>query len=57
MLIIHLFHVTKGQELIQGRKSHRIVVSFDGSDTTNKADVMAKLIISCPKTSGAPNGN
>ncbi|CAF3321831.1 unnamed protein product [Rotaria socialis] len=52
-----LFHVTKSQELIQARKSHRIVVSFDGSDTVNKADVMAKLIISCPKTTGATNSS
>ncbi|CAF1106189.1 unnamed protein product [Rotaria sordida] len=50
-----LFHVTKSQELIQARKSHRIVVSFDGSDTINKADIMAKLIVSCPKTTGATN--
>jgi hydrocephalus-inducing protein len=50
-----LFHVTKSQELIQARKSHRIVVSFDGSDTVNKADAMAKLIVSCPKATGAPN--
>ena len=50
-----LFHVTKVQELIQARKSHRIVVAFDGSDTANKADVMAKLIVSCPKSTGAPN--
>jgi hydrocephalus-inducing protein len=52
-----LFHITKSQELIQARKSHRIVVSFDGSDTTNKADVMAKLIVSCPKTTGASNAS
>ncbi|UJR14639.1 hypothetical protein I4U23_001632 [Adineta vaga] len=52
-----LFHITKSQELIQARKSHRIVVSFDGSDTSNKADVMAKLIVSCPKTTGAPNAS
>lgn len=50
-----LFHVTKTQELIQARKTHRIVVSFDGSDTPNKADVMAKLIVSCPKTTGSTN--
>lgn len=50
-----LFHVTKTQELIQARKSHRVVVAFDGSDTPSKADVMAKLIISCPKSTGAPN--
>ena len=50
-----LFHVTKGQELIQARKSHRIIVSFDGSDTSNKADVMAKLIVSCPKSTGTTN--
>jgi hydrocephalus-inducing protein len=48
-----LFHVTKSQELIQARKSHRVVVSFDGSDTVNKADVMAKLIVSCPKATGS----
>ncbi|CAF0941486.1 unnamed protein product [Adineta steineri] len=52
-----LFHITKSQELIQARKSHRIVVSFDGSDTTTKADVMAKLIVSCPKTTGATNAS
>ncbi|CAF0784494.1 unnamed protein product [Didymodactylos carnosus] len=47
-----LFHVHKTTELIQARKSHRIVVGFDGSDTPQKADVMAKLVVSCPKSAG-----
>ncbi|CAF1166809.1 unnamed protein product, partial [Didymodactylos carnosus] len=47
-----LFHVHKTTEIIQARKSCRIIVGFDGSNTPQKADVMAKLVVSCPKSAG-----
>ena len=47
-----LFHVNKQGETIKSRKDHRIIVGFDGNDSTSKAAVMGKLIISCAKSAG-----
>ena len=47
-----LFHVSKPSELIKPHQSHKILVGFDGNDALNKADVMAKLVVSVPKSAG-----
>ena len=47
-----LFHVAKPGENIRSHKDHRVVVGFDGNDSTSKANVMGKLIISCAKSAG-----
>ncbi|CAL1541298.1 unnamed protein product [Lymnaea stagnalis] len=45
-----LFHLTKQGETIRAKKDHRIVVGFDGQDTSSP--VMGKLIVSCAKSAG-----
>ncbi len=47
-----LFHVAKQGESIRSRKDHRIVVGFDGNDSTSKAAVMGKLVVSSAKLAG-----
>ncbi|ELT89592.1 hypothetical protein CAPTEDRAFT_222082 [Capitella teleta] len=47
-----LFHVSKPSENIRSRKDHRIVVGFDGNDSSSKAFVMGKLTVSCAKSAG-----
>lgn len=50
-----LFHVTKQTEIIKPHQTHKIVVGFDGNDSPNKADVMAKLVVTAPKSAGVTN--
>ena len=50
-----LFHVTKTTESIKSHQVHKIIVGFDGNDSANKSDVMAKLIVTAPKTPNASN--
>ena len=45
------FHLTKTSESIRAHKEHRIVVGFDGGN--EGGPVMAKLIITCAKSSGS----
>ena len=47
-----LFHISKPSENIKPRKEHRITVSFDGNDSTSKAPVMGRLVVSCPQSAG-----
>ena len=47
-----LFHVAKSGESIRSRKDHRVVVGFDGNDSSSKAAVMGKLVVSCAKSAG-----
>jgi hydrocephalus-inducing protein len=47
-----LFHVAKPAELIKSHHTQKIVVGFDGNDSPSKADVMAKLIVTAPKSAG-----
>ena len=50
-----LFHVSKSTESIKAHQVHKIVVGFDGNDSPNKADVMAKLVVTAPKSAGVNN--
>lgn len=50
-----LFHVAKQNELIKAHQMHKIMVGFDGNDSTNKADVMAKLVVTAAKSAGVSN--
>lgn len=50
-----LFHVSKSTESIKAHQIHKIVVGFDGNDSPNKADVMAKLVVTAPKSAGLAN--
>ncbi|CAF0787663.1 unnamed protein product [Brachionus calyciflorus] len=50
-----LFHVAKQSELIKSHQTHKIIVGFDGNDSPSKADVMAKLVITAPKSAGVTN--
>lgn len=50
-----LFHVSKQTEIIKPHQTHKIVVGFDGNDSANKADVMAKLVVTAPKSAGSTN--
>lgn len=50
-----LFHVAKQNELIKAHQTHKIMVGFDGNDSPNKADVMAKLVVTAPKSAGVSN--
>jgi hydrocephalus-inducing protein len=51
-----LFHVSKTNEVIKPGQTSKIVVGFDGNDNnSSKADVMAKLVISAPKSAGISN--
>lgn len=50
-----LFHVSKPTESIKAHQIHKIVVGFDGNDSPNKADVMAKLVVTAPKSAGVAN--
>lgn len=48
-----LFHVSKANDTIKAHQSYKINVFFNGSDNqSNKADVMAKLIVTPPKLAG-----
>lgn len=47
-----LFHLQKKNELIKSHKDYRLTVNFEGNDSSSKADVMGKLIISCPRVTG-----
>ncbi|CAE1301645.1 HYDIN [Acanthosepion pharaonis] len=47
-----LFHLPKKNESIRPHKDYRVIVGFDGNDSPSKADVMGKLIISCPRVTG-----
>jgi hydrocephalus-inducing protein len=49
------FHVSKPTEIIKPHQIHKIVVGFDGNDGPNKADVMAKLVVTAPKSAGTTN--
>lgn len=46
------FHVSKSGESIRGKKDHRLVIGFDGTDSGTRAPVMGKLIISCARSAG-----
>lgn len=46
------FHVTKGADNIRGKKDHRIVIGYDGTDSGTRAPVMGKLIVSCARSAG-----
>ena len=50
-----LFHVTKPTETLKPHQIYKIMVGFDGNDGPNKADVMAKLVVSAPKSAGITN--
>jgi len=50
-----LFHVSKPTESIKAHQIHKIVVGFDGNDSQNKADVMAKLVVTASKSAGIAN--
>ncbi|RMZ93720.1 hydrocephalus-inducing -like [Brachionus plicatilis] len=50
-----LFHVAKQNELIKPHQTHKIMVGFDGNDGPGKADVMAKLVVTAPKSAGVTN--
>lgn len=49
------FHLSKSSELIKPHQTHKIVVGFDGNDSPTKADVMAKLVVTAPKSAGITN--
>ncbi len=48
-----LFHVSKPCEIIKPHQTYKLLVGFDGNDGPNKADVMAKLVITAPKSAAA----
>ena len=50
-----LFHVSKQSEIIKPHQTYKLVVTFDGNDSPSKADVMAKLVITAPKSAGNSN--
>lgn len=50
-----LFHVSKPTEHMKPHQTHKIIVGFDGNDSSNKADVMAKLVVTAPKSAGVTN--
>jgi hydrocephalus-inducing protein len=50
-----LFHVSKQTEIIKPHQTYKLLVGFDGNDSPNKADVMAKLVITAPKSAGIIN--
>ena len=47
-----LFHLPKKNESIRSHKDYRVIVGFDGNDSPSKAEVMGKLLISCPRVTG-----
>lgn len=46
------FHVAKGADNIKGKKDHRMVIGYDGTDSGTKAPVMGKLVVSCARSAG-----
>jgi hydrocephalus-inducing protein len=50
-----LFHVSKQSEIIKPHQTYKLIVGFDGNDSPNKADVMAKLVVTAPKSAGTIN--
>ncbi len=50
-----LFHVSKPTEHLKSHQTHKIIVGFDGNDSASKADVMAKLVVTAPKSTGVNN--
>jgi hydrocephalus-inducing protein len=52
-----LFSVNKTTEVIKAHQTYKIVVGFDGNDSTSgsKADVMAKLVVTAAKSAGTSN--
>lgn len=52
-----LFHVNKSTELIKAHQTYKIVVGLVGSDNnaSAKADVMAKLVVTAPRSAGNNN--
>jgi len=50
-----LFHVSKSTETLKPHQVYKIMVGFDGNDGPNKADVMAKLVVTAPKSAGVSN--
>ena len=46
------FHVQKGGDNIRGKKDHRIMIGYDGTDSGTRAPVMGKLIVSCARSAG-----
>jgi hydrocephalus-inducing protein len=50
-----LFHVSKQSEIIKPHQTYKLIVGFDGNDSPNKAEVMAKLVITAPKSAGIIN--
>lgn len=44
-----LFYLTKTCDTVKPHQSYKIVVGFDGNESSNKAEVMGKLIVSPPK--------
>lgn len=49
-----LFHLNKSTEIIKAHQTYKIVVGFVANDSTtsSKADVMAKLVVTAPKSAG-----
>jgi hydrocephalus-inducing protein len=47
-----LFFLTKSSETIRSHQTSKIIVGFNGNNNANKAEVMAKLIITPPKIQG-----
>jgi hydrocephalus-inducing protein len=50
-----LFHVNKSNELVKPHQTYKIVVSFDGNESSTKADVMGKLVVSAARSAGSKN--
>lgn len=48
-----LFHITKPSESVRAHKDHKIVVSYDGSDSAWKAPVAGRLVVSCARSAAA----
>jgi len=48
-----LFHISKSSESIRAHKDHKIVISYDGSDSSCKAPVAGRLVVSCARSAAA----
>jgi hydrocephalus-inducing protein len=47
-----LFHISKPSESIRPHKEHRIVIAYDGSDSSSRAPVLGRMIVSCARSLG-----
>jgi len=51
-----LFHISKPSESIRAHKDHKIVISYDGSDSSSKTPVAGRLVVSCARSAAAASG-